>query len=141
MVDRLSPERRSRLMSRVRGKDTTPELVVRRLAHGLGYRFRLHKKTLPGKPDLVFPRLRVAIFVHGCFWHRHRGCPKATMPKSRVEYWAEKFERNVERDARVVRALEEAGWTVHTIWECETKDRDALRHRLSDLLSAATGRG
>lgn len=108
-------------MSRVRGKDTSPEMRVRRAAHALGLRYRLHKKELPGRPDLVFPKHRVALFVHGCFWHRHKGCPKASMPKSSVEFWQSKFDANVARDARVEAVLEALGWRVATIWECQTK--------------------
>ena len=121
-MDRLSPERRSWLMSRVRSKDTSPEMVVRRTAHAMGLRFRLHRKDLPGTPDLVFPRYRTVVFVHGCFWHRHPGCKKAGMPKTRVGFWREKFERNVERAGRDVGRLMELGWSVGVIWECETKD-------------------
>jgi DNA mismatch endonuclease, patch repair protein len=115
-------------MSRVRGKDTTPEMRVRRAAHALGLRFRLHRKDLPGKPDLVFPKHRVALFVHGCFWHRHPACSKASMPKSRKEFWREKFDANVARDARAEAALEKMGWRVVKVWECETKhDADIRR--------------
>lgn len=140
MIDRLSVERRSWLMSRIKGRDTTPELKVRRVAHSLGLRFRLHPKNLPGKPDLVFPRWRVAIFVHGCFWHRHEGCKKATMPKSREDFWQTKFERNVERDRRVIRELEASGWRTLVIWQCQTNDLLALRKTLIELfdLEAAT---
>lgn len=111
-------------MSRVRGKNTTPEVRVRKAAHALGLRFRLHQATLPGKPDLVFPRLQTALFVHGCFWHRHRNCHKATPPSS--EFWANKFATNVARDIRVTGQLKKQGWRVVTIWECETKDPERL---------------
>jgi DNA mismatch endonuclease, patch repair protein len=121
MVDHISPERRSWLMSRVRGKHTTPEMRVRKAAHALGLRFRLHRKDLPGKPDLVFPRHRVALFVHGCFWHRHSHWPKASMPKSRTDYWKKKFAENVRRDKNAIGALQTLGWHPVTIWECETK--------------------
>lgn len=131
MVDRLSPERRSWLMSRVASKHTSPELRVRRLAHAIGLRFRLHRKDLPGKPDLALPKHRTVIFVHGCFWHRHPGCPKASSPKSRVAFWQDKFAANVARDAAAKEALEKMGWRVITIWECETKDERTLRHRLA----------
>jgi DNA mismatch endonuclease, patch repair protein len=135
LVDRLTPERRSWLMSRVRGKNTNPEMRVRRVAHALGLRFRLHRRDLPGKPDLVFPKHRVALFVHGCFWHRHPGCRKATDPKSREEYWQAKFSDNVERDARVVEKLEKLGWRVGTIWECESKSEDVIAAQLSALIN------
>jgi DNA mismatch endonuclease, patch repair protein len=122
-------------MSRVRGKNTNPEMRVRRVAHALGLRFRLHRRDLPGKPDLVFPKHRVALFVHGCFWHRHPGCRKATDPKSREEYWQAKFSDNVERDARVVEKLEKLGWRVGTIWECESKSEDVIAAQLSALIN------
>lgn len=130
LVDRLTPERRSWLMSRVRGKDTWPEMRVRRAAHALGLRFRLHRKDLPGRPDLVFPKHRVALFVHGCFWHRHPGCAKASTPKSRTDFWQDKFDMNVARDARVVAELEALGWRVVTVWECDTKDEETLLREL-----------
>lgn len=116
-------------MQAVKTKDTTPELIVRRLLHAEGYRFRLHRKDLPGTPDIVLPGRRKAIFVHGCFWHAH-GCAKGRAPKSKLDYWAPKLAQNVERDARKVRELEAAGWRVLTVWGCETGDRDALRAEL-----------
>ena len=120
-------------MARVRGKNTTPEIRVRRAAHAAGLRFRLHRKDLPGKPDLVFPKHRVAMFVHGCFWHRHPGCSKASMPKSREGYWGEKFEANVARDVRVEDELEKLGWRVTTIWECETRNDTDIRRRFREF--------
>lgn len=134
MVDRLTAERRSWLMSRVRGKDTTPEMRTRRCAHAMGLRFRLHRKDLPGKPDLVFPKHRLVVFVHGCFWHRHPQCSKASIPKSRTEYWQKKFETNIARDFRVVQKLEAIGWRVEIVWECETRDPEVLRKRLESFL-------
>lgn len=134
MVDRLTPERRSALMAKVRGKNTSPEMAVRRLLFGLGYRYRLHVSKLPGRPDIVFPGRRKVIFVHGCFWHRHPGCPKASTPKSRVEYWEEKFSRNVERDREAVRKLNAEGWDVLIVWECETKRAEALKRMLVEFL-------
>lgn len=133
MVDHISRERRSWLMSRVASKNTSPEMRVRRAAHALGLRFRLHRKDLPGKPDLVFPRHRIALFVHGCFWHRHPGCLKASMPKSHPEYWHSKFEANVRRDERTAQSLARLGWRVTTLWECETRDANALRSRISRI--------
>lgn len=132
MTDRLSPAERSRNMSRIRDKHTGPEMRVRRAAHALGLRFRLHRRDLPGTPDLVFPKLRVALFVNGCFWHRHEGCAKAYSPKSNEDFWRAKFAANVERDARKAAALEAAGWTPVVIWECETGEPDALRRIIED---------
>src|SRR5688572_6438781 len=106
-------------MSRVRGRDTTPEIFVRKLASSLGFRFRLHKSDLPGKPDLVFPGRMKIILVHGCFWHRHRGCSKATTPKSNVDTWEEKFRRNLARDRKNLKELRAAGWKVLIVWQCE----------------------
>lgn len=130
MTDRLTPERRSWLMSRVHSRDTIPERVVRSLVHRLGYRFRLHRRDLPGTPDLVFPSRRAIIFVHGCFWHRHQGCRKATVPSTRKEFWLQKFARTVNRDATVREALERAGWRVLIVWQCELRDIDALGPRV-----------
>ncbi len=137
MVDRLSPERRSALMARVKSTNTKPELVVRSIAHRLGYRFRLHKRDLPGTPDLVFPRLRVAIFVHGCFWHRHENCSKASMPGTRVFFWKAKFQRNVARDAAARHALKRQGWRVLTIWECHLKNVPTTERKIEKFLRRA----
>jgi len=126
---------RSSLMKKVRQRDTRPEIVVRRTAHTLGYRFRLHRRDLPGSPDLVFPRHTVAVFVHGCFWHRHPGCRYASTPKNNSEFWNDKFRRNVERDARKESELRDLGWRVLVIWECETRDPEGLGRRLSASLS------
>ncbi|RXT19407.1 MULTISPECIES: very short patch repair endonuclease [unclassified Bosea (in: a-proteobacteria)] len=134
-MDRLSPDRRSWLMSRVASKNTTPEMVVRRLLHGLGYRYRLHTRDLPGRPDLVFKSKKKAIFVHGCFWHRHSGCRKATNPKTSIEFWQKKFERNVQRDAQVVEQLQTNDWQVLTVWQCETKDLPTLKLKLQAFLA------
>lgn len=117
---------RSALMGRIRGKNTTPEIVVRRAAHRLGFRFRVHRRDLPGTPDIVFPKYRLVIFVHGCFWHRHEGCRRCTTPKTRIEFWNEKFRKNIERDRRAAEALLIRGWNVLTIWECQTKNPAAL---------------
>lgn len=129
----VSPTR-SALMARVRGKNTKPELIVRSLAHRLGYRFRLHRAGLPGRPDLVFPGRRKVIFVHGCFWHRHPGCYRTTTPKTRATYWQQKFRDNIERDRKAIAALEKAGWSVLVIWECETEDGTSLAMRLIGFL-------
>jgi len=132
-MDTISPERRSENMRRIRGKDTEPELVVRRALFKLGYRYRLHIKNLPGKPDLVFPKLRKVIFVHGCFWHKHSHihCKIARLPKSNSEYWADKLRRNVERDAARRAELRRQGWKVFVIWECEAAhiERQIVRLR------------
>lgn len=132
-MDRLTPEKRSWLMSRVPAKNTLAELRVRRIAHSLGLRYRLHRRDLPAKPDLVFPKYRVALFVHGCFWHRHPGCKKTTTPKSKVAYWKEKFKKNIERDKQAVLDLQALGWSVATIWECETKVEEVTIGRLRSL--------
>ncbi len=124
-------------MARVRQKDTRPEITVRRCLHALGYRFRLHRRDLPGTPDIVLPKRRKAIFVHGCFWHRHPGCPRASMPKTRIEYWETKFRRNVERDQQAVTALQAAGWEPMVIWECQTRDLARLRRLLIEFCDAA----
>ncbi len=128
-MDTRTPEQRRHIMQSVKSKDTMPELIVRRLLHSEGYRFRLHRKDLPGTPDIVLPGRRKAIFVHGCFWHAH-GCAKGRAPKSKLDYWGPKLAQNVERDARKVRELEAAGWQVLTVWGCETADRKALRAEL-----------
>lgn len=133
-MDRLTSEHRSRLMSRVGGKDTAPEMVVRRLLHSLGYRYRLHVRNMPSRPDLVFPARKKVILVHGCFWHRHEGCRKATTPKSNEGFWRAKFQRNIERDADNSRALSELGWQVCVVWECETKNVADLREKLVGFL-------
>ncbi|MDH2053474.1 very short patch repair endonuclease [Achromobacter marplatensis] len=119
MVDFLSPSERSERMARIRGKDTRPEIVLRRGLHRLGMRFRIHGSGLPGKPDLVFPRYKVVVFVHGCFWHRHSECSIATTPKSNTSFWLQKFEKNVKRDRLVSAQLQELGWRVLVVWECE----------------------
>lgn len=119
MTDRLTPQRRSWNMSRIRGRDTLPERAVRSALHRAGYRFRLHRKDLPGRPDIVLPKHSIVVFVHGCFWHRHPGCRFAYTPKSRITFWQQKFDGNVERDRRNVRALRALGWRVITVWECQ----------------------
>lgn len=119
MVDTLTTAERSKRMSLIRSKDTAPELAIRRALHALGLRYRLGNKHLPGKPDIVFPRQKVAIFVHGCFWHRHENCKVANMPKSNTAFWKEKFDGNVARDQHSRAKLEAMGWRVETVWECE----------------------
>lgn len=136
MVDHVSPERRSWLMSRVSSKNTAAEMRVRSAAHRRKLRFRLHRRDLPGTPDLIFPRWRIAIFVHGCFWHRHPGCKKATSPKSRVDFWNAKFNRNIARDAENLEALTAEGWRTEVIWECETVVAGHLSDRLDRIFDA-----
>lgn len=133
-MDRVSPDVRSRNMSRIRGKDTKPEIQVRRILHSLGYRFRLHAPSLPGKPDIAFSRRRKVVFVHGCFWHQHPGCPRAATPASRTDFWRQKFDTNCERDRCVESALVAQGWEVFVVWECETRRSDELRQRLMEFL-------
>lgn len=140
-MDVVDQATRSRMMSGIKGKNTKPELIVRRFLHSQGYRFRLHRKDLPGKPDIVLPRMKVCIFVHGCFWHRHANCKYAVMPKSRVDFWTAKFEANIDRDRKALENLNRDGWTVFTVWECELKTPDvalpALYEQLKLLESSA----
>lgn len=136
MVDRLSPDRRSALMAKVGSKHTGPELRVRKAAHALGYRFRLHRKDLPGRPDLVFPGRKKVIFVHGCFWHRHADCPKASTPGTRQDFWLEKFARNVDRDQENLDALRGPGWRALVIWECETRSPEGLSAMIARFLDS-----
>lgn len=133
-MDILTTAERSAHMSRIRARDTRPEMVVRRTAHAMGLRYRLHRKDLPGSPDLVFPGRRRAIFVHGCYWHRHSGCRLAYTPKSNTAFWEAKFECNVARDKEAIAALEADGWRTAIIWECETKRPDGIPGRLRSFL-------
>lgn len=134
MADVFSKEKRSWIMGRVKGANTTPEIVVRRWLHAHGYRFRLHRKDLPGKPDIVLPKHRAVIFVHGCFWHGHQGCKRAALPTSNRKYWEAKIGRNMERDRARARELRKLGWRVATVWECKTRDEGALRRQLQRVL-------
>ena len=133
MVDTRTKEQRRRIMQAVRHKDTGPEWTVRRLLHGLGYRYRLHRRNLPGKPDLVFPNRKKAIFVHGCFWHVH-GCRYGRPPKSRLDYWLPKLQKNKKRDDEQRAQLQALGWQVRTVWQCETKNLDTLSATLCSFL-------
>ena len=128
-MDRLSPERRSWLMTRIKGANTKPEIEVRSLLHRMGYRFRLHRRDLPGTPDIVLPGRGAVVFVHGCFWHGH-ACKRTKMPKSRVAYWTQKIEGNRQRDARKRRQLQALGWKVVVVWECELKKPEKLAEKL-----------
>lgn len=134
-MDTLTPEQRSERMARVRGRDTKPELLVRRLLHSRGYRYRLHDRRLPGRPDLVFARRRKVVFVHGCFWHRHDGCALARVPKTRLDFWVPKLEANRSRDIRQLAALKELGWDAMIVWECELRDLEALVVKLENFLN------
>ena len=134
-MDTISSEHRSWNMSRIKNRDTKPELIVRSLLHHKGYRFRLHRKDLPGKPDIVLPRFKKIILVHGCYWHRHEGCKLAYNPKSRVSFWQNKFNQNIKRDKIVRKELSQMGWQVYVIWECETKEVDLLEERINQIFS------
>lgn len=137
MTDILVPTDRSKRMSLIQNKDTKPELIVRRLVHGMGFRYSLHRKDLPGKPDLVFTSRHKVIFVHGCFWHLH-GCKAFRMPKSNIEYWVPKLEGNRKRDDKIHRELIEMGWNILTIWECELKQTALLKDRIKHFLGEST---
>ena len=134
MIDTVSAALRSDIMSRVRSKGTRPEMLVRRLVHGAGFRYRLHVRGLPGSPDLVFAGRKKVIFVHGCFWHSHPGCPHARLPKSRTDFWMAKLSSNKLRDERNVRSLVDAGWKVMVLWECELRTPELLA-RINEFLS------
>jgi len=126
-------------MSRIRGKDTKPEIIVRSMLHRMGYRFRLHRKDLPGTPDIVLPKYNTVIFVHGCFWHRHKGCKYAYTPKSRVNFWKDKFAGTVKRDKQHLKQLKENGWEVFIVWECETKDMNKLKKIINKISKGING--
>ena len=133
MADNLTPEKRSKIMRSVKSRDTQPEMAVRRMLHAAGYRFRLHSAKLPGKPDLIFPSKKKAIFVHGCFWHVHAGCKYSHVPAS--PFWQDKLRKNGDRDGAVVKALHELGWQVFVVWECDLKtDRQLLYARIQEFL-------
>ena len=136
MADVVDLETRSRMMSGIRGKDTKPEMAVRCTLFAAGFRFRLHRRDLPGAPDVVLPGRRVAVFVHGCFWHRHEGCPYAKLPATRPEFWKAKLEGNAGRDRRNAEALRAAGWRVLVVWECATRGKatESLTLRLSEWI-------
>ncbi|MBO9320949.1 MAG: DNA mismatch endonuclease Vsr [Roseiflexus sp.] len=136
MPDVFNPEERSRIMAKVRGENTSPERLVRSLIHKMGYRFRLNVKDLPGKPDIVLKKHKKVIFVHGCFWHQHEGCPHAARPSSNTEYWNKKLDRNMIRDREHMHKLEYLGWNVLIVWECETRDREKLVDKLKGFLTS-----
>lgn len=139
MTDFLTKAQRSERMSRIRGRDTKPEIVLRKLLHARGLRYRLHRADLPGKPDLVFVRYKAVVFVHGCFWHRHEGCSIATTPKSNAEFWLEKFERNTRRDRRNIQALHDLGWCVYIVWECELTSARKAEATAARIASSIVG--
>ena len=130
-MDHFSATKRSEIMSRVRGTDTSVEIRVRQLLHSLGYRFRLHAHDLPGKPDIVLPKHRSVVFVHGCFWHGHKGCGRAGIPQTNREFWTRKIVGNIDRDKRCIRKLRELGWKVLVVWQCQTKDLTKLEKRIT----------
>lgn len=134
MTDVFTKSKRSEVMSRIKGRNTKPELAVRSLLHRMGYRFRLHRADLPGKPDIVLPRYKTVIFVHGCFWHRHKDCRFAYTPKSRTDFWLNKLESNVIHDIQVKYDLEILGWRVITVWECELRELSQLSSKLNKSL-------
>jgi DNA mismatch endonuclease (patch repair protein) len=136
VADVFSKAKRSEVMSRIRGRDTGPERTVRSMLHRLGYRFRLHRAELPGHPDIILPRYRAIVFVHGCFWHRHNGCRFAYTPKSRASFWLKKLEGNVSRDKMTKRNLAKLGWKVITVWECDIHKPNKLAQRLDRLLAS-----
>lgn len=133
MTDTLTAEQRSRNMAAIKGKDTKPEMMVRRYLHALGFRYGLHNRKLPGSPDLVFRAFKTVVFIHGCFWHGHRNCRYATMPKSNTEFWTLKIDRNKERDRESEERLKAKGWNVITIWECDLRDRNRRQETLEAL--------
>ena len=139
MVDTLDQASRSRVMARVKGKNTGPELLVRKMVFAAGYRYRIHVKDLPGSPDLIFPGKRKVIFVHGCFWHRHEGCKSARMPKSRIYFWSAKLNGNKLRDTRTFDALRRSGWQVMVVWECELRDLEGVAKAIQIFLDAPLG--
>lgn len=135
MTDHVDRAKRSLIMAAVHSQDTKPEMAVRRMVHALGYRYRLHDRKLPGKPDLVFASQTKAIFVHGCFWHRHAGCKYATTPKTRKRFWEAKFSSNMARDRRTRRELRRMGWAVLTVWQCQLKNPGKLAGRIDEFLA------
>lgn len=138
-MDSLSPEQRARTMSRIKGRNTGPELLVRKLLHRMGFRFRLHARELPGTPDIVLPKYRAVIFVNGCFWHGHEGCPRATIPETRRDFWIKKITSAKERDRKAEAALTATGWRVLTLWQCELKNTAALEEHLRAFLGGTAG--
>jgi DNA mismatch endonuclease (patch repair protein) len=135
VADRFTPEERSRIMSRVKSRDTKPEKLVRKLLHALGYRFRLHRRDLPGKPDITLPKHKKVIFVHGCFWHGHDGCQRAARPTSNIEFWNKKIDSNLRRDITAQKELDALGWSYFILWQCQTRDLTTLTNKLEQFLN------
>ena len=135
-MDIMSFEKRSKVMAKIRSKNTKPELKVRSMLHAMGFRFRLNRVDLPGKPDIVLPKYKTVIFVHGCFWHRHENCKYRTVPKTNEEFWQSKFIANINRDKKVKRQLQELNWTVLVVWECETENPEVLYFKLYENLTS-----
>lgn len=133
-MDVFSKGKRSQIMSRISGKDTKPEIVVRSLLHRMGYRFRLHKQSMPGRPDIILPKHKKVIFVHGCFWHGHKDCPRSKRPSTNVEFWNKKIDGNIERDKKNIKSLENLGWETLILWTCEIKNQDVLKHKLISFM-------
>ena len=133
MADNLTAEQRRKNMSAIKSRHTKPEIIVRSMLHRLGFRFRLHNKKLPGKPDIILPKYKTVIFVHGCFWHQHKGCKRSTIPKSNTDYWIPKLTGNVKRDIQHKADLKKAGWNVAVVWECKTKDTEKLAKKLENI--------
>lgn len=133
-MDNFTKEQRSRCMSRIKSKDTKPEIIVRKTLYKLGFRYGLYKEDLPGKPDIIFLKKKIAIFVNGCFWHQHEGCKRKSSPKTNTEYWEKKLKKNVENQNKSIISLRKTGWKVFIIWECETKDSTLLEKRIKEFL-------
>lgn len=135
MPDKFTKQERSTIMSRVKNRDTAPEILVRRMLHKMGYRFRLQRKDLPGKPDIVLPKYKKVIFVHGCFWHGHEGCPRGARPTSNVEFWNQKIDKNLRRDSEVQDQLSALGWKPLIVWQCQTRNLPDLQQQLKTFLN------
>ncbi len=140
MTDVFSEKKRSDIMSRIGQKDTKPEIIVRRLLHKMGYRFRLHRKDLPGTPDIVLPKYHKVVFVHGCFWHGHEGCRRAHLPETNREFWEVKINKNRDRDAKVMESLQSMGWGCLVVWQCQIKNREELEVALENFLPRIAGK-
>jgi len=134
-MDVFTKEKRSQIMSKIKGKDTKPEKVVRSLLHQMGYRFRLHRRDLPGNPDIVLPKYKKAIFVHGCFWHGHDGCPRSKRPNTNKKFWNEKLSKNIKRDKRNQNELRKLGWQPLVVWQCQIKDIENLNEEIIQFIN------